>query len=59
MLDDTATLIGEKHADQNVNSIQGFELVDKIKEKLEAACPGVVSCADVLAIAARDATILV
>ncbi|KAG6500598.1 peroxidase 11-like [Zingiber officinale] len=59
LLDDTATLIGEKHADQNVNSIQGFELVDKIKEKLEAACPGVVSCADVLAIAARDATILV
>ncbi|XP_074580774.1 peroxidase 11-like [Curcuma longa] len=59
LLDDTATLIGEKHADQNVNSLQGFELVDKIKEKLEADCPGVVSCADVLAIAARDATILV
>ncbi|RRT40826.1 hypothetical protein B296_00058263 [Ensete ventricosum] len=59
LLDDTATLIGEKQADQNVNSVQGFELVDKIKEKLEAECPGVVSCADLLAIAARDATILV
>ncbi|RWW32225.1 hypothetical protein GW17_00003121 [Ensete ventricosum] len=59
LLDDTATLIGEKHADQNVNSLQGFELVDRIKLKLEAECPGVVSCADLLAIAARDATILV
>ncbi|THU47238.1 hypothetical protein C4D60_Mb09t13400 [Musa balbisiana] len=59
LLDDTATLIGEKQADQNVNSLQGFELVDKIKEKLEAECPGVVSCADLLAVAARDATILV
>ncbi|XP_064954537.1 peroxidase 11-like [Musa acuminata AAA Group] len=59
LLDDTVTLIGEKHADQNVNSLQGFELVDRIKQKLEAECPGVVSCADLLAIAARDATILV
>jgi peroxidase len=59
LLDDTATLIGEKQAEQNVNSLKGFELVDKIKEKLEAECPGTVSCADLLAIAARDATVLV
>ncbi|XP_073010470.1 peroxidase 11-like isoform X1 [Typha latifolia] len=59
LLDDTATLIGEKQADQNVNSLKGFEVVDKIKEKLEAECPGIVSCADLVAIAARDATILV
>ncbi|XP_074587670.1 peroxidase 11 [Curcuma longa] len=59
LLDDTASLIGEKHADQNVNSLQGFELVDKLKEKVEAECPGVVSCADLLALAARDATLLV
>lgn len=59
LLDDTATLIGEKQAEQNVNSLKGFELVDKIKEKLEAECPGTVSCADLLAIAARDAVVLV
>ncbi|KAJ4754143.1 Peroxidase [Rhynchospora pubera] len=59
LLDDTATLIGEKQAEQNVNSLKGFDLVDKIKEKLEAECPGVVTCADLLAIAARDAVELV
>lgn len=59
LLDDTAMLIGEKQAEQNVNSLKGFDLVDKIKEKLEAECPGVVTCADLLAIAARDAVVLV
>ncbi|XP_048546162.1 peroxidase 11 [Triticum urartu] len=59
LLDDTATMIGEKQADQNVNSLKGFEVVDKIKAKLEAECPGTVSCADLLAIAARDAVVLV
>jgi hypothetical protein len=52
-------MIGEKQAEQNVNSLKGFDLVDKIKEKLEAECPGTVSCADLLAIAARDAVVLV
>ncbi|KAJ3694779.1 hypothetical protein LUZ60_000156 [Juncus effusus] len=59
LLDDTATMIGEKQADQNVNSLKGFDLVDKIKEKLEAECPEIVSCADILALAARDAVVLV
>lgn len=59
LLDDTDTLIGEKKAEQNVNSLKGFDIVDKIKTELEAECPGVVSCADLLAIAARDGVILV
>lgn len=54
LLDDTASFTGEKTALPNRNSVRGFEVVDKIKSKLEEACPGVVSCADILAVAARD-----
>ncbi|XP_022744456.1 peroxidase P7-like [Durio zibethinus] len=58
LLDDNATFIGEKTAVPNNNSVRGFHVVDDIKAKLEKACPGVVSCADILAIAARDSTVI-
>ncbi|XVE86138.1 hypothetical protein DITRI_Ditri18aG0012200 [Diplodiscus trichospermus] len=57
LLDDNATFIGEKTAAANNKSARGFNVVDDIKAKLEKACPGVVSCADILAIAARDSTV--
>lgn len=57
LLDDNSTFTGEKTAGANANSVRGFDVVDTIKTNLEAACSGVVSCADILAIAARDSVV--
>ncbi|XP_030932483.1 peroxidase P7 [Quercus robur] len=54
LLDDTSNFIGEKNAVPNKNSARGFDVVDNIKSAVEKACPGVVSCADILAVASRD-----
>ncbi|GMJ13414.1 hypothetical protein like AT1G68850 [Hibiscus trionum] len=60
LLDDTIDLLGEKRASTNrLNSLKGFRIIDKIKNKLESECPSIFSCADILTIAARDAVILV
>ncbi|KAK9079866.1 hypothetical protein SSX86_001539 [Deinandra increscens subsp. villosa] len=54
LLDPTQNTTTEKTAGPN-RSISGYEVIDEIKTKLEANCPGIVSCADITALAARDA----
>ncbi|KAF2313243.1 hypothetical protein GH714_009955 [Hevea brasiliensis] len=59
LLDDTPTMTGEKLARNNNQSVRGFEVVDDAKAEVESICPGVVSCADIVAVAARDASVAV
>ncbi|KAM1802227.1 hypothetical protein ACFX11_033725 [Malus domestica] len=58
LLDNSTTIRSEKGAKTNVNSLRGFEVIDEIKAKLEEACPLTVSCADIVALAARGSTVL-
>ncbi|XP_052177232.1 peroxidase 3-like [Diospyros lotus] len=48
----------EKKAVPNL-TLRGFDFIDKVKSLLEAECPGIVSCADVLALVARDSIVTI
>ncbi|XP_028202023.1 putative Peroxidase 48 [Glycine soja] len=64
---DASLLLDENNGDRNLSvekqavpnqTLRGFDKIDLIKEEVEQACPGVVSCADILALAARDSIVL-
>ncbi|XP_027152365.1 lignin-forming anionic peroxidase-like [Coffea eugenioides] len=59
LLDQTSTIQSEKTALANNNSARGFEVIEAAKLEVEKICPGVVSCADILSVAARDASVAV
>eukprot|EP00250_Pteridium_aquilinum_P010074 c19136_g2_i1 orf=47-1015(-) len=56
LLDSTSTETAEKEDPANAN-LQGLGVINGIKRTVELVCAGVVSCADIIALAARDAVV--
>ncbi|RYR12291.1 hypothetical protein Ahy_B04g069830 [Arachis hypogaea] len=53
LLNDTSSIVSEQSAVPNNNSIRGLDVINQIKTAVENACPAVVSCADIVALAAE------
>uniref|UniRef100_A0A2N9EYK7 Peroxidase n=1 Tax=Fagus sylvatica TaxID=28930 RepID=A0A2N9EYK7_FAGSY len=53
LLDAAEGIDSEKESPPN-ETLKGFDVINIIKLEIEEVCPGVVSCADILVLAARD-----
>ncbi|KAF8387943.1 hypothetical protein HHK36_026608 [Tetracentron sinense] len=53
LLNSTSNNAAERDAPPNL-SLAGFDVIEEVKAQLEKTCPGVVSCADIITLAARD-----
>ncbi|KAL6330175.1 hypothetical protein AAG906_040096 [Vitis piasezkii] len=58
LLNSTKNNQAEKDAIPNL-SLRGYQVIDAAKSAVEKKCPGVVSCADILALVARDAVSMI
>ncbi|KMT06561.1 hypothetical protein BVRB_7g157330 [Beta vulgaris subsp. vulgaris] len=57
LLDNSATIRSEKDS-ITTKFGKNYDVIDKIKYAIEASCPGVVSCADIIALAAESSVSL-
>ncbi|GAB2274879.1 Peroxidase 3 [Dionaea muscipula] len=58
LINSTLTNEAEKEALQDL-SLRGYGFIDRVKSLVEAECPGVVSCADIIALVARDSIVVI